>query len=287
MINFDTAAHWYGRDGSAQHDAGLKEARKNNLYPSVTTIDKEVFKNIGLERYRMNQLVMAACANPRQPHETDEGYSNRIYQLSLEHSKSAAEFGSALHDAIEHYPQMPLDTNLVPWLDKFGGWYSENISHPLFQEKVLLDHDLGVAGRCDFIGIGKGKFGGKTIVPDWKTQDVKKDDKGRKKPNFYTSWGRQLAFYAVSYAKEKGSFPMGIPTCISVVIDSNEPEEPFVKVWTDEEIKDAYMTFVVGAWLYFSGSGNRKPFWPQQNGEWKIGTSIPLPFDEDTNGSAG
>jgi hypothetical protein len=283
MINFETAAHWYGADGTPQHDADLRTARKNNLYPSVTTIDKDVFRNQGLEKYKMNQLVMAACAHQRQPHETDEGYANRIYQVSLEHSKSAAEFGSALHDAIEHYPQMPLDANLVPWLDKFGIWYSANVNHPLHQEKVLLDHDLAVAGRCDFIGIGKGKFEGQTIIPDWKTQDVKKDDKGRKKPNFYPSWARQLSFYAVSFAKEAGTFPMGIPTCISVVIDSNEPEEPFVKVWEKEEIQDAYTTFVVGAWLYFSGAGNRKPYWPHKKNQLQIGLSVPMPFDEDTN----
>lgn len=76
---------------------------------------------------------------------------------------------------------------------------------------------------------------------------------------------------------------MGIPTCISVVIDSNEPEEPFVKVWSEDEIKDAYITFVAGAWLYFSGSGNRKPFWPQQNGQFKMGFGVPIPFHANTD----
>lgn len=140
-------------------------------------------------------------------------------------------------------------------------------------ERVLLCHDLGVAGRCDTIAHGSGRFSGKIIIPDWKTQDVKKDDKGRKKPAFYDSWTRQLAFYAVSYAKEAGLYPDTIPVTISLIFDSNEPSEPFEKAWSREETIDAYLDFVAGTYLWMSKRG----YWPAANGRWYLNPTIPIP----------
>lgn len=272
MIKFENNAHWYDKNGAAQHDSTLLDARKQLLYPSVTTIDKDIFKNDFLDKWKMNELAKAAASTFRQLHESEEDYANRIYEISLTKGREASDFGKEVHDAIEGYPQLPLNTELHPWIDRFGRWYDANVEEVLHRERVVLDHDLGVAGRCDFIGRAKGRV----IIPDWKTQGVKKDDKGRKKPVFYPSWPRQLAFYAVAYAKETSMFPE-IPRCISVVIDSNEPDDPFVKEWTDGEIKSAYEDFVVGAWMWFKGRGTRKPFWPQPKGPFSINPGVPLP----------
>jgi len=272
VIKFGSAAHWYNKDGEGKHDATLTDARKLLLYPSVTTIDKDIFKNDFLDRWKMNELAKAAASTFKQLHESEEDYANRIYEISLGKGNTAADFGKEIHDAIEHYPQLPLNTSLHPWIDRFGRWFDANVEEVIHRERVVLDHDLGVAGRCDFIGLQKGRV----IIPDWKTQNVKKDEKGRKKPVFYPSWPRQLGFYAVAFAKETRTFP-SIPKCISVVIDSNEPDDPFVREWSDDEIKNAYKDFVVGAWLWFNGSGKRKPYWPQPGGPFSINPGVPLP----------
>lgn len=274
MIKFESNSHWYGRDGRPQHDADLRVARKEFLYPSVTTIDKDVFKNDFLDRWKLNELVNAATETFRQPHEGPEDYANRIYELSLEKAKTAANFGKEIHDAIEHYPQLPLDQNLHPWVEKFRGWYDANVESGVSREKVLVDHEIGVAGRCDFIGLGRGPFVGQRILVDFKTQNVKRDKTGKKKPAFYDSWGRQLGFYAVSFAKEAKTFPESIPTTISLIFDSNEPETPFERVWTKEEILAAYQTFVVGAWLWFE----KRNYWPQAGGKWSLTPSITMPL---------
>lgn len=267
LIKFKDGAHWYKPDGKPQHDADLRVARKAGLYPSITTIDKAVFKNDFLDRWKMNQLAIAASEHHRQPHESPEQYAQRIYEISLEKATSAAEFGHKLHDALDRYPIYPEGVDLHPWIDKVAGWAAQEIVDTYHTEKTLLDHDIGVAGRTDRIFAHK-RYG--LSVLDWKTQDVKKDEKGVKCPKFYDSWLRQLAFYAVSFAKEAGLFPSQVPTCISVVIDSNEPEEPFVKVWEPIEVKLAYDRFLVGAWMWFEGGGKRKPYWPVP--EWN-------PFD--------
>lgn len=273
VIEFEKSAHWYTKEGKSQHDADLRVARKLNLYPSVTSIEKDVFKNAQLEKYKLTKLAQAAAGTFRQAHESEKDYCNRIYEMSRQHSIDAADFGKEVHDAIEHYPNYPLNQTLMPWVLKFGEWYDREILEVTHREKVILDHDIGIAGRIDFIGKNKSN---EIVIPDWKTQGVKKNESGKKIPMFYSSWSRQLAAYAVAYAKEIGMFP-ALPKCMSVVIDSEEPSAPYVKVWSDEEIRQAYQTFTMSAWLWFSGMGNRKPYWPQPNGPFSVNFSIPMP----------
>ena len=269
MIKFESNAHWYTKVGEPQHDADLRDARKEKLLPSVTTIDKDVFKNDFLDRWKMNELVRVACESFKQLHESDEDYANRIYELSLTKAREAAAFGKEVHDAIEHFPQMPLDSRLHPWLDRFGVWFSSYVAEIVGREQVLVDYDLGIAGRLDTVAITR--VGGRIAILDYKTQDIKKTEKGKKKPAFYESWPRQLAFYAVAYAKKNGTFPQDIPKCVSVILDSNEPDDPFVKEWEDEVIMASYHDFVVGAWLWF----RKRNFWPI--GEWTVSPSISMP----------
>lgn len=270
MIKFENNAHWYSQTREAHHDADLRVARKKLLFPSTTTVDKDVFKNDFLDRWKYNQLVEAAANNFKQPHETNEDYANRLYELSRYKATTAADFGKEIHNAIEKYPAYPQDPRLHPWIDQFGEWYNAHVESPLEREYILLDYDIGVAGCCDFIGVGKGPFAGRLVIPDWKTQDVKVDKKGRKSPAFYESWPRQLGFYAVAWAKKHGTFP-DLPICLSAIIDSNEPSPPYVKVWGKEEILDNYYDFVAGAYLWFS----KRNYWPV--GKWSLNPSIPMP----------
>ena len=275
-IQFESNAHWYDKDGKPCHDATLRDARKQGLYASPTTIDKDVFRNEFLEKYKLNQLAIAASETFRQSHEDQDAYINRIYELSNQHRDQAAEFGKELHNAVERYPTPHDDPKYHPFVARFAEWYDANVGQVIAAEKVLIDHDIGVAGRCDCIAYGKGQFEGKIILPDWKTQGVSKDEKGRKEPRFYSSWVRQLAFYATSYGKEALLFPDRLPTCISVVIDSNEPELPFIKVWTEDEIREAYKQFVMATWYWYSGMGKRKPYWPHPKGPITITSSVPM-----------
>lgn len=265
ILNIEGGSHWYDKAGKPQHDSDLRDARKTLLYPSITTIDKGTFPNIFLERWKLEQMAMAAFNSPPQPHETDmKEYMKRLWELSMTKSTTAIDFGHQLHDAIEHYPQMPLDAGLHPWMSAFAIWYEGN--ETIDSEHILLDHDIGVAGRCD----RRALFKGQRTIYDWKTQDVKKNDKGKKKPVFYDSWKRQLAFYCVADAKETGMFPK-IPRAVSVIIDSNEPEAPYAKEWEEAEMLDAYHEFVVGAWLWF----HSRDYWPV--GSWELSPSIIMP----------
>lgn len=271
LIKFDNSSHWYTKQGEPQHDADLRVARKSGLYPSVTSIDKAAFPNPSLDRWKTEQLIQACVDNQRQPHEDVEQYAQKIYDISNNKARVAADFGKEIHDAMDNYPNPP-PPHLQRWFDSFSNFYESNIAEKRHSERVLLDHDIGVAGRTDFIGMGLGFLNGR-VLADWKSQDVKVDDKGRKKPAFYESWQRQLAFYAVADAKETGMFPQ-IPRCLSVIIDSNEDAQIYTKLWTPEEMIQAYEEFVAGTWLWCRSRG-KGGYWPN-GGEWKI-QNIPIP----------
>ncbi len=273
LINFgDGGSHWYRKDGQPQHDATLREARKEFLYPSVTSIDKDQFVNSFLDQWKKEQVVIACIENPRQLHESPEQYAQRAYEISIEKSRVAAQFGTKVHDGIDSYVTNGAIINqppeIIPWIDKFIPWYHDNISDKIGTEITLLDHDLGVAGRTDLRAIHK--IHGRCIV-DYKTQGIKADEKGRKKPRFYESWPRQLAFYAGCDAKEFGLWP-NLPICISLVIDSTEATEPYMKVWSKEEILGSYHDFVVAANCWC----RKRSYWPV--GTWSITPSIPMPL---------
>lgn len=270
IVKFKSSNHWYNADGSPQHDADLRVARKQNLYPSITTLDKQEFVNEFLEKWKMEEAIMAATFNPRQPHESPEQYAQRIYELSLEKAITAADFGTKIHDAIEKYPATPEDPEILPYFQKYAIWHEENVAEVVCSEKVVVDHELGLAGRLDRILILKTR--GRAVV-DYKTQGVKKDDKGRLRPNFYDSWIRQLAFYAVCDAKETKTFPTGLPVAMSLVIPSNEPEVPIVRIWEKDELIEGYQQVCVAAWRFFT----RKKFYPHKYGMFKLGFNIPLP----------
>jgi hypothetical protein len=257
-IKFSDSCHWYAKDGKPKHDATLREARKQFLYPSVTSIDKDSFPNLFLERWKLNQLALACCNFPRQPHEIkDEEYCTSRWRLAMDKADEAAIFGKKVHSACENWPAVPA-SDVLPWYLKFDSWMIKNSIVPYEREKRVLHHGIGVAGTMDFKGGAKAS----RIIMDYKTQDVKVDDRGNKKPAFYDSWIRQLGFYEQADRIENGYVEPS--QCVSLIIDSNEGGEVYDKWWTKEEIQASYEEFLAGAWLWFRKRG----YWPV--GEWKM-----------------
>lgn len=264
-LRYEDGQHWYAKDGTTDHDAGLREARKKLLYPSVTSIDKEVFPNPFLSRWKTQQLVNAAAENPKQPNENSEQYAQRIYEISMEKATVAAQFGKEIHKTCEKWPENP-PAKLLPWFDKFDNFMRSSGVVPINREMVVLNHALGIAGTFDMEAEGSGFLAGRWII-DLKTQDVKISDKGKKTPAYYESWPRQLGFYWFTRSNQP-DFPLGAlesPRCLSLVIDSNEGGEVYSKVWDPQEITDAYQDFIAGAWLFF----RKRDYWPA--GRWHMG----------------
>lgn len=104
------AGRWYNRDGSPCHEveaksgslrpATLRDARKLNLVPSVTTVMK-LLDRPALNIWIQDQMILAALTLPRHENELDEEFLTRVRLDAKEKSKKAAERGTALHGDIE------------------------------------------------------------------------------------------------------------------------------------------------------------------------------------------
>jgi hypothetical protein len=258
FVKEETSSHWYFAmpDGTVlpRHDADLRIARKEKLFPSPTTIEKDIRANPVLNRWIKNQVAKAFVNNPRLPEEQDDAYAARILTISDSVRDEAAIRGTALHAAIETGGTD--DMVLAPFYQAYIPWHNDNIDLTIGSEVKMADLQLGVAGTVD--RIVQHKQHGLCIL-DYKTQKVKKG-----KAAFYESFPRQLSFYAGAYYRKHNV----LPRIMSVVIDSQVPSRPQEKLYTLEEQAQAYAEFQSHVFLWCSD----RDYWP--TGRWS--PSFPL-----------
>lgn len=92
-----------GKNGK-ERKTTLADCRRLNLVPSVTTIIRTA-ASPGLQRWKDEQLLMAALTSTRLMGETDEDYISRVIDDSKAQGRAAADRGTALHGALERYIQ--------------------------------------------------------------------------------------------------------------------------------------------------------------------------------------
>ena len=258
LLTKQESGHWYAVSSSGEvtsrYDADLRIARKQGLFISPTTIYKAVRANGGLDLWKENQLLKAFFSTVRYMDEDDKAFAKRLKDIAMSKGSDAASFGTRVHDAIEHYPEVPSDESILYQYTQYAQWHEENIIEVLSSEKMVAHRGIGVAGRCDRIAIHKD-YG--PVVIDIKTMDVKEG----KKPKPYESWCPQLAFYA--YAEIHNGNLANVPTCINVVIDSNGVHPLTPIVWTPQDVAAGWKDFLATAWLWFT----EKDYWPTGE-EW-------------------
>ena len=105
--------HLYSKDGEPVYEvpyadkkrgmrpATLRDAKKHNYFPSVTEILK-ILDKPGLNRWKEEQILMAALTIPRIEYEPEQAFIDRIKKDSREQAKIAAEKGQAIHKAVEY-----------------------------------------------------------------------------------------------------------------------------------------------------------------------------------------
>lgn len=249
-LNGDGGGHWYKPDGCPLHtvksaegndrNTTLADARKLGLYPSVTTITK-VIANNSLDRWKQAQMLNACSANPKSESEDLADYEYRMRQLAQKKMVDARAFGSLFHSAIDELNKTGFLTEkyeeIKPFVKHYIQWTRDLSIQFIDTEFVAVNNKLGYAGQVDALAIVDGKL---TLL-DYKTQDVKKTGKdGELKPNYYSSWVWQLAAYKNADWPNK---PKRISQVMSVVLCSQEPCYPITKIWSQEEIADAWRLF--------------------------------------------
>ena len=197
--------HWYQPDGTPLHqvpkadgkglrDTTLADAKKLGLLPSVTGITDIVAKP-ALMNWKAAQVAAAAFENPPTGEETQEYFIERVVNASHQSVAGAADLASKAHDALEKLltdgpASVPAD--MWAYVEPVLAWKSASKIIYDEIETVLVNTEIGYAGRCDVLGHDAT---GAPVVLDYKTRKTK--PKQACKP--YDTQGMQLAAYAVAH----------------------------------------------------------------------------------------
>ncbi len=224
-------------DGKGERDTTLRDARKLNLVPSVTTILGIVDKP-ALTRWKSEQLLKAVYENPYRYGWDDnwEQHKRKLYSLSEKEGKDAAERGNEIHNALEQYFStgvirgVPADvyTFCTPAIkliaDTFGHMASWNAEHS-------FSHKLGFGGKCDLHMQPCGEFPNGVII-DFKTKSAQDFSKVKA----YPEQCQQLVAY-------REGFNMPDARCFNLFIGTNTPGELLLHEWEDEDCDVAWRCF--------------------------------------------
>jgi hypothetical protein len=226
--------HWYTRGGDAAHGSTLREARKNDLLPSVTTILR-CWPSPVLNTWKIENAIRACMQTRRAPKEDGDAYAGRVVKKMNELRDFAADFGSEMHAAIRHrlaerrWPDnLNHITKHLPALEQ----QVQRLPTPLAVESVVLNQNEGYAGTLDLLTLSGRR--GKVVLWDWKNQGVKPG----KKPNHYPEWLMQMSAYA------RAIEGLRVDQYISVVVDRDDPQKIYPHVWPSHLYDDAWQDFL-------------------------------------------
>ena len=154
--SFKTSEHWYTRSGDPAYtvkgsngtrSTTLKDARKLNLVPSVTSI-LNVAAKPALEIWKQRQLLLAALTLPKIDSESEDEYIDRIIRDSKEEGKAAADAGTEIHASIEAFYKGETIGHLTHVKATVDALLREFGRQSWVAEKSFA-HELGFGGKCD------------------------------------------------------------------------------------------------------------------------------------------
>ncbi|MCK5609408.1 hypothetical protein KAR91_46475 [Candidatus Pacearchaeota archaeon] len=190
--------HWYkangdpcytqivasGKNKGNDRPTTLRDARKLDLYPSVTTV-MGIMDKPALNMWKVDQAIMAALTCPRLDDETEKEWIYRVkHQDATETARLAAEEGTRIHGALENYflgnGTEKRNYDLIASVDK--AMYDAGVVGSWTPEKSCVDVVHGFAGKVDL------------YCEDW-VIDFKTKDGDLSGVRCYEDQFRQLAAY--------------------------------------------------------------------------------------------
>ncbi|HPU86654.1 MAG TPA: hypothetical protein PLE60_15100 [Candidatus Latescibacteria bacterium] len=234
IVSVSTAAHWYAPDGNPNHGATLREARKELLLGSITSIIRTMAKPV-LEAWKIEQAIISALTLPRIKGESYTDLAKRIAKDAQDEAGKAADLGSAVHAAIEQYAKggsPERDDKIMAIAAPAITWLSEAVETYCMVEQPLADPAEGFGGTLDLYFKTKA---GEYLLADVKTQKTKKD----KKIETYPEWCWQLAAQKHLVKRTGGQ----VTHCINIVLSSTEPGRMEFKTWSDDDIAHGLKVF--------------------------------------------
>lgn len=236
------SGHWYARDGSPVYEvprvkgggmrpATLADARKLGLVPGVSGILSCAAKP-GLERWKVNQGILAALTLPKKPDEPEAEYIERIVRDSQEQARKAAERGTAIHAAIQgHYEGEPPSEEYWPYVkatveavDKWMSPGAQNLCGK-WRPEVSFASPLGYGGKTDLHNEG--------AVLDFKSKEFDEPIKA-------------LAFdeHCMQLVAYRNGLGYRSARCANVFVSTKVPGLVHIHEWDCEEMDRAWSKFL-------------------------------------------
>ena len=228
--------HWYTRDGAPQYtveaakggqrNTTLRDARKMNLVPSVTTILNAAAKP-ALLAWMQQQVLYAALTLPRRPDEPEKEYIDRIISDSKEQGRAAADAGTDIHASIQgHYEDKPTGKHQESVVACTKA-ITEHFGEAIWISERSFAHEAGFGGKCDLFCAGT-----LNAVVDIKTKEFTDPAK----VDAYDEHLMQLAAYRIGLNLPKAR-------CANVFVSVTEPGLVVVKEWTQEDLDRGWEMF--------------------------------------------
>jgi len=255
------SSHWYSLDGKPCHTVPnkdgdgtrtttLRDARKLNLLPSVTTIIG-ILDKPQLTKWKMREAAKAAIAIPGpQGEEPLDRFADRAIEHAMSQVGEAADLGTKIHNAIENLMRGSAEEpseELRPYVKPVLDWMRQVGVKVTHSEIVLVNAVHGFAGRVDALftwGDGFGKLG----ILDFKTKKTKEGEK----VEAYDEHLLQLAAYAATHY---GAGQLQHVVAANLFISSTEPGRLEVVKHDKERMVAAYEAFcqMCAIWRFRKG----------------------------------
>lgn len=227
------SGHWYAQDGTPAYTivgsngkvrpTNLRDARKLNLVPSVTTIIK-VAAQPGLDRWRQEQVLLAALTLPKIDSESDDDYIARILDDSKDAARSAADAGTDIHASIEAFYRGEVRDRHQEHVQGVIRALDESFGQQPWAAERSFAHDSGFGGKVDLHAPG--------LVVDVKTKEFTDPNKVQ----VYDEHLMQLAAYRIG---------LGMPEarCANLFVSRSVPGLCVIREWTQAELNTGWQMF--------------------------------------------
>ena len=234
------SGHFYDREGNpaytyrnkkgAEKKTTLREARKFSYVPSVTTV-MNILAKPQLEKWKQNQILMAAMTLPAIKGETLDQYAVRVMKDAQEHAREARNKGTYIHGQLERYFQFKqIDEEAKP-ICKAVKAEVEKIFKRLPISEHSFAHPLGYGGKTDLCD--------QDAVVDFKTKDFGETDLQKGWPDHCY----QLAAYRHGLGYNNAR-------CYNIFVSVSNPGLVHIYKWKEEELQDGLKVFLAALELW-------------------------------------
>lgn len=173
------STHWYDQTGNPcytiigangkERNTTLRDARKFGYVPSVTTV-MGVMAKPGLERWKIDQALMAALTLPRIEGESLDDFKKRAAEDAKQHAIQAADLGTSVHASLESYfTGGPYLAEHKPFVEAASRVIDETFPNTNWHPEKSFCSPLGYGGKVDLHS--------SNVVIDFKTKEFGPDDK--------------------------------------------------------------------------------------------------------------